>query len=228
MVGDGSRMDNSAEGLKLAIRRWLWEEIPERRVLDLYCGKDGRMWEGIWRDAESYLGCDKFRPHNHTTTLKMSAERAVQSLDLDSWTIFDIDPYASPWVVGRRILLKRGAGTYGLALTSGEERGLKNGSSNEIIRRSIGASGLSDYRLLLHYRDLVFGLMLRSLADIPGITLKKGVKVTGAGPSKMLYFAMVIESERNGKASPCLPQRVSGRALGRLAKKRKNLLARKG
>ncbi len=202
--------DNSNVALKLAVRRWVWERIPEHRVLDLYCGKGGKMWEGIWKEADVYLGCDKFRPHDFATTLKISAERAVQSFDLDVYTIFDVDCYASPWAVARRILRRRGPGKFGLILTTGEERALKNGSANEIIRRSIGASELSDLRLLVKYREFVYELMLRSLGELPGITLIGGCKGVAAGAQQMLYFGLVVESEGKAGTSLRAPTKDSG------------------
>ncbi len=183
--------DNSEERLKLAVRRWLADQFDDWRVLDLYCGEEGRMYQGVWSEASSYFGVDKFRPHSLATTVKMSAERASQQLRLDDYNLFDVDCYASPWAVARTICRRRGPGCFGLAMTSGEERGLKNGHSSEIIRRTIGASGLSDYRLLGRYQDMVIGLMLRSLGEIPGTTLCRAAKAKTA--RHIVYLGVVVE-----------------------------------
>ncbi len=218
--------DNSNVALKLAVRRWVWDRIPGRRVHDLYCGKDGKMWEGIWKEADAYLGCDKFHPHSHATTLKISAERAVQAFDLDAYTIFDVDCYVSPWAVARKILRRRGPGTFGLVVTIGEERALKNGWGNEIIRRTIGASGLSDLRLLVRYRELVYGLMLHSLGELPGIRLLGGCKGVAAGPQQMHYFGLVIELEGNVGASLRPSTRETGYVKALSARKGRKRFAR--
>jgi hypothetical protein len=183
--------DNSNEALKLAVRRWVWERIPERRVLDLYCGKEGRMWEGIWQEADSYLGCDKFRPHGKATTLKMSAERAAQFLSLDDYTIFDVDCYSSPWVVARKILRRRGPGTFGLCLTVGEDKGLKDEAS-EIIRVTTGIGSLARCHLLARFGDIVLGLMLKSMICIPGITAEQGIKATIVKQNQMYYLGLIV------------------------------------
>jgi len=183
--------DNSNEALKLTVRQWLAEQFDTWRVLDLYCGKNGRMYRGIWSQAEDYFGVDKYTPHQLAPTARMSAERASQQLDLDRYNLFDVDCYSSPWVVARTILHRRGPGRFGLVMTSGEDRGLRNGHANEIIRRSIGASGLSDYRLLVRYRELVIGLMLRSLGEIKGVQLLRAVKAET--DRHIQYIGLIVE-----------------------------------
>lgn len=185
--------DNSNEALKLEVREWLASHFDEWRVLDLYCGEQGRMYQGIWSRAAEYFGVDKFRPHKLAVTARMSAERAAQQLRLDDYNLYDLDCYDSPWGVARTILRRRGPGRFGLAMTSGEERGLKNGHSNEIIRRTIGASGLSDLRLLGRYQDLVVGLMLRSLAELPGVQLVAAAKAETA--RHIIYLGGVFDKE---------------------------------
>lgn len=191
--------DNSNLGLKLAVRRWLLSQVDTPQVLDLYCGASGQMWQGVWREATTYLGVDKNTPHSHATTMRMSAERAVQSLDLDTYNLFDVDTYSSPWAVARKVIKRRGPGQFGLALTVGEARGLRNGNSNEIVRRSIGASGLSDYRLLGRYQDLVTGLMIRSLIEIPGISLSAGRIGKGVGNNPMVYIGLLLDNRKVGR-----------------------------
>lgn len=166
--------DNSDIESKLKVRRAVMAHVNKPvSVLDLYCGH-GVMFENVWKGADKYFGVDKYSPHALGPTAKMRAEVAVRRLDLDGFNLFDVDTYNSPWVVARQILKRRGGGQFGIVLTSGEDRGLKNGYANEIIRRSIGASGLSDYRLFTRFHRLVMLLMIRSLWQIRGIVLEKG------------------------------------------------------
>ena len=141
-------MDNSYLEGKLAVREWLLGVIGEPvHVLDLYCGAEGQMYRGVWSRAASYFGVDKNRPHNLAPTVRMSAERASASFDLDRYNCFDVDCYDSPWKVARRIIQRRGPGTFGMALTTGEQHGLMSGRGNEIIRATLGIRNLSDTRL---------------------------------------------------------------------------------
>ena len=184
--------DNSFLPEKIKVRKWIMKTIPDQSVLDLYCGKDGLMWSYVWKNADSYFGVDKNVPHSKARTVRMSAEKAVSKLDLDKYNIFDIGTYSSPWVVARRILKKKSAGIFGLALTCGESRGMKNGKSNEIIRVSTGSSGLSDYRLLYRYYDLVIKLMIRSLGEINNITIEKAVMAQAGVQNKMTYIGLIV------------------------------------
>ena len=121
-----TKTDNSSVYLKAKVRQWLLQRFDEAHVLDLYCGARGWMWRMIWKDAESYLGVDRFIPHSLATTMRMSAERASQALDLNQYNIFDVNCYSSPWKVARRICRRRDPGRFGMVLTSGEYRGMPN------------------------------------------------------------------------------------------------------
>ncbi len=182
--------DNTDIELKVAVREYVLEKIPEPAVLDLYCGS-GVMYTEVWHKAKTYLGVDKYSPHNLDRTIKLSAEMAVAKLDLSLFNLFDVDCYDSPWIVARRVLHKIGEGRYGLVMTSGEKRGFENTHTNEIIRVTLGISVLSDYRLLVRYQKLINLLMIKSLIDIKGIKPVSGViAYTSTG---IAYMGLVID-----------------------------------
>jgi hypothetical protein len=183
--------DNTNEEMKLAVRRWLGRRVDGWRVLDLYCGEQGRMYQGIWSEAIRYFGVDKYRPHNLAPTARMSAEKASQQMNLADWNLFDVDCYSSPWAVARMICKRRPPGRYGMALTSGEARGLRGGDSNEIIRTTIGASAISDLRLLGRYQDLIIKLMIRSLGEMPGVTLQQAAMAKTA--RGIVYIGLIMD-----------------------------------
>ena len=187
------KTDNSNLAIKLKVRRWLFEQFDNRRVLDLYCGRQGKMHQGLWNEADLYFGTDKNCPHRFGNTVKMSAEYASQHLDISDFNIFDVDCYASPWRVARRILRRHTGGRLGIVMTSGEYRGLENGRSSEIVRRSIGASGLSDYRLLGRFQDSIIRLMIRSLGEIAGVKLLKGV--VAQTNTHIVYLALTLDKQ---------------------------------
>ena len=163
-------------------------------MLDLYCGKAGRMYQGIWHEAESYFGTDKNNPHNLALTARVSAEQASQFFDLMAFNVFDIDCYSSPWRVARWILRRRGAGRFGIVATVGEYKSLYLGTASEMIKAAIGARGLSDYRLMERYYDLIIKLMIKSLGDIPGVSLSSGVVARYLTPMNIMsYFALIID-----------------------------------
>ena len=186
-----TRVDNTSINGKVEVRQWVIERIEKPSVLDLYCGKDGVMWEHVWKHADSYLGVDKNIPHSKARTIKTTAEKAVSKFDLEKYNIFDIDTYSSPWVMARRVLRKKKNGIFALVLTSGEYYGMKS-KTNEIIRVSTGSSGLSDYRLLSRYYDLVIGLMVKSLSEIKGIFIDKAVMFQTGRQNNMTYIGILV------------------------------------
>ena len=55
--------DNSFTEGKVAVREWLLAQVGEpANVLDLYCGAEGQMYQGVWCKAASYFGVDKRAP----------------------------------------------------------------------------------------------------------------------------------------------------------------------
>lgn len=184
--------DNSNVELKVAVRRAVASEIEHWRVLDLYCGSHGLMYREIWHQAESYLGTDKDMPHALAPTLRIRAELASQHFDLDSFNVFDVDCYDSPWLIARRIVRRRGPGRFALILTTGESRGLRSGSANELIRSTLGLSKFSDLRLLDRYRYVVWGVMLRSLIEsAAGVSCVKLVR--GETGRFMQYYGLLLD-----------------------------------
>lgn len=169
------KTDVSDLSLKVAVRQWVIDRIRPASVLDLYCGRYGYMYQDVWYQASEYLGTDNNEPHDLAHTLKMSAERAVQDMDLDTFNIYDVDPYNSPWIVARRILRRRASGQFGLVLTSGEWRGLYGSHANEVIRATLGLTTISNLSLFCRQYETIMLLMVRSLVEMPGVTLDAGV-----------------------------------------------------
>lgn len=172
--------DNSFTEGKIAVREWLLERVAApSQVLDLYCGAEGQMYQGVWHKADSYFGVDKRGPHGLAPTCKMSAERAAGTFALDDYNLFDLDCYDSPWKVARRIIQRRGPGAFGMALTTGEQHGLMSGKGNEIIRATLGIRNLSDTRLFGRFWEDVILLMVRSLGEMECATLGPTMLITG-------------------------------------------------
>lgn len=187
--------DNSNTELKVEVRRRTFDRIEDPVVLDLYCGT-GVMYKHVWSKADGYLGTDRDNPHDLDRTIKISAELAVANLDLRPFNIFDVDCYSSPWIVARRILRKVTPGRFGLTMTSGEDRGLKNGHSNEIIRSTLGLSHFSDLRLLGRYQKLINKLMIKSLLELPGIKPVYGA--IAYTKRNIAYIGLVLDKEDDG------------------------------
>jgi len=69
------------------------------------------------------------------------------------------------------------------------------GTANEIIRQSIGAGRLSDYRLFSRFWRDIMGMMMRSLIEMKGVVFVAGRwgDNTGMSPKRMAYMALVLD-----------------------------------
>lgn len=65
-------------------------------VFDAYAG-GGEMWASVWRQAASYVGCDKEWPRDDRLIYVADNVRVLRCLDLAAFNIFDLDAYGSPW-----------------------------------------------------------------------------------------------------------------------------------
>ena len=94
---------------KIAVRVWLLKrlQMTDVQVLDA-CSGAGY----IWTEMEQYVNVRRWvrsdiKPRTDGapgTVLKMSADQAVSSMDLNDFNVIDIDPYGEPWEAYRVIL----------------------------------------------------------------------------------------------------------------------------
>jgi len=208
--------DNSGLRQKIDIRRWLMGRIsPPHRVLDLYCGSAGEMYRGCWSAADLYLGVDKRTPHALGRTIRLSAEEAVEAIDLDLFNIYDLDPYDSPWIVARRIIHRRGPGVFGMALTSGECHGMMSGRSNEVVRAILGIRNLSDTRLFGRYWHDVFHLLCKSLGEINGTRIISPIAVASSKPKSGAYWVSYAGIVLDKPSEACYNDNKKAQSTGR-------------
>lgn len=120
-----SKVDNhvARAPAKVALRRALLAEIGpgQAHVLDAFAGA-GAMHRAVWRDAASYVGCDLRWFGGDRPAYVVDNMRLLRCLDLDRFTVFDLDAYGSPWkqatIIAARRRLAPGE-RIGLALTDG-------------------------------------------------------------------------------------------------------------
>lgn len=119
-------------GDKVAIRRRVLKSVPCAKVFDAFAGS-GRMWRSVWRNAQSYVGCDlKWYKDRVRLAYVGDNRRVLRSVDLSEFNIFDLDAYGSPWeqatIIAARRMVKSGE-LVGLVLTEGSLMKLKLGKA---------------------------------------------------------------------------------------------------
>ncbi len=105
-----NQRDNSATTAKVALRRFVLDHINPARVFDAFCGT-GAMYDGAWKDAADYLGCDSrdWSIHDLQAPPRYWCDNrlALRCTDLHRFNIFDLDAYGDPWPQAMIIAARR-------------------------------------------------------------------------------------------------------------------------
>jgi len=183
-------IDNKSLSLKVAIREAILNRIEHPKVLDLYCGMTGEMYDRVWNRADEYLGCDKYNPHRKAKTARLSAETTIETIDIEMFNIFDLDCYSSPWAVANRIV-EKATGRLGMVLTDGTWRAT-GGKMNEEMRRELGVGHFSITTLFKRYYHEVSLIMLKAL--LSHRTLEYGVMAIPP-TRRPIYYGMILTAK---------------------------------
>ena len=98
---------------KVALRRAVLDHIgpANAAVLDAFAGA-GLMHKAVWREAKSYVACDKKFFFDARTAYVCDNALLVRVIDLARFNVFDLDSYGSPWdlalIIARRRIVAPG------------------------------------------------------------------------------------------------------------------------
>lgn len=129
---------------KVAIRRAVLDAVEDAHVFDAFAGS-GRMWRAVWRQADSYVGCDlKWYKDRERKAFAADNRRVLRAIDLSGFNVFDLDAYGSPWeqaliiAVRRRVELGE---SIGVVLTEGSLMKIKLGQLPTALAKLSGVTG---------------------------------------------------------------------------------------
>jgi hypothetical protein len=97
--------DNNKQGkkAKIAIRQKVLDEIGSvnTRVLDFFCGVDGKMYNAVWEQARYYAGIDMRWDFRHDERMRYVGDNKIfaRHLELEKYNVFDVDAYGNPWEI---------------------------------------------------------------------------------------------------------------------------------
>src|SRR5256885_790586 len=84
-----------ARSAKVDIRRRVMEALGSAAVFDAFAGA-GEFYRLVWREAASYVGCDKRYFPDDRRAYVADNRRVLRAIDLDAFNLFDLDAYGSP------------------------------------------------------------------------------------------------------------------------------------
>lgn len=91
------RVDNVSHKAKVDIRERVMGALPGlAHVFDAFAGT-GAMYEAVWKEAETYAGCDLKWPRDDRLIYVADNRRVMRAIDLAIFNIFDLDAYGFPW-----------------------------------------------------------------------------------------------------------------------------------
>lgn len=167
----------------------------DARVLDTFCGVDGKMYREAWAQAGSYVGCDKeFRMSDTRRRFVGDSLLLLRALDLEAFNVFDVDAYGSPWealtiIAARRAWkpAKLGAVVY----TDGSDGKTKWGGTTSGLSSVVGSTA-SHKTLRAPIRDAALAAWLKR-ARVQPANIWRAVGYSGqVGSLKMNYVAVVF------------------------------------
>jgi hypothetical protein len=190
-----NKVDNHpiAEKAKAGIRQRVLDEMLQPRVFDAFAGS-GTMWRAVWREADSYVGCDTTWYRDERIVFVADNCRVLRAIDLSAFNLFDLDAYGSPWEQALIIAARRPVAPgerLGLVMTEGSALNLKLGGYPAALRLLCGLQGLpaggarGRHELL---ERAIAGLCRRMCVSV--IRRWQAERKAGAG---VIYIGLVLE-----------------------------------
>jgi hypothetical protein len=190
----------TAHKAKIDLRKNVLEHVAPAHVFDAFCGPAGEMWQAVWKDADSYVGCDvEYELTDPRPRFVADNIRVLRTLDLQRFNIFDIDAFGSPWtqllvLAARRkwALGERG----GVVITDGSVNKSKFGVLGGAHRQLLGAqcTMVAPSRSCgIGMGELAIQVWLRQSRVTPVRQWRAESKSSGVGSFAMVYTAIVFE-----------------------------------
>jgi hypothetical protein len=165
-------------------------------VLDVFCGETGVMHRDVWRNAASYVGCDKEWRGLSDERVRFVGDSLLmlRAIDLQPFNVFDCDAYGSPWTALQIIANRRKwkAGERGaVVFTDGSDGKLKFGAHRGIA--ALLGTNASHKTLRTSLQDAALTVWLRK-ANVKPLKVRRARGFSGkVGSMKMTYCAVLLE-----------------------------------
>lgn len=191
-----SKTDNGDFEAKLLVRQEALSHCKGKpRILDCFAG-EGHMYNLVWKDAcSSYLGFDKrfSRPEGDKDgeCWRGDNERLIHQATKRDWDLVDLDAYANPWVLLRKVVKAARVDDLVVTTTCGIDRAIRVGSS-DFACAVIGASRLSYTGLLTRWYDDVIRCALKWALTGTPYRLTKVRRIQGIHNQQMRYWLLVM------------------------------------
>ena len=176
---------------------------PKPKVLDCYAG-EGHMYRRTWKAAAGeYLGIDKrfARPRGDSSgeCWRGDNERIIaRAMARAPWELVDLDAYANPWPLLRKVLKLARPDVLIATVTCGIDRAIQSGSS-DFAAAVAGASRLSYLGIMTRWYDDVIRWALAWCTGGTRYRVQNVKRISGAHNYRMRYWALRLGVENGRK-----------------------------
>ncbi len=185
--------DNSDPQAKKMVRDWLLSQSKgpvDTKVLELYGGM-GHVFDGCYTKIKTHMAFE-LRKVDRPTWIQ-GDNRVLLRSRVKGWDLYDLDAYASPWILANDICRMREDGRFTMAITDGIYRSLNLGSANGFVRQRIGLNGLANETGLITrwYWQIVELLMLDW--ERWGVKVIEAKHIKSNASRLIQYYGVVLE-----------------------------------
>lgn len=197
IISANKKTNNHAAALpaKVDIRERVLEAIGRDRavVLDAYAG-EGQLYRRVWSRAADYVGIDTKWYPDERLMYAHDCRRVMRAMDLGRFTVFDFDPWGSPWEPVAILCGRRAAApgeTLGICLTEGSSLKVKMG------KLPTGLAQMSGWpRGNLVVWTMMGDIVNRALTEMArrlNCRIVTRWQAHGTTASRMMYMGLVLE-----------------------------------
>ncbi len=217
--------DNSDPIAKVLLREWLLDQMqgPEdTRVLELFGGM-GHIYDDCYTEIKKHMAFE-LRKVDRPTWLQ-GDNRTLLRTRVNGWDLYDLDAYASPWLLANDICRMREDGRFAMALTCGIYRSLNTGSINGFVRQRIGLNGMgNETGLISRFYFEVIKLLMNDWQRW-GVTVEEAKYIGSKGSHLIQYFGVVVNKDSSKATATPAHHLSQGVPLGKKAAAKKVLKA---
>ena len=199
LAGKGpGKTDNNPQAFKakVAIRRHVLEAVgTDCGVFDAFAGS-GQMYSEVWKGAARYTGCDLKLHRDGRMMFCADNRRVLRAIDLQQFTVFDLDAYGSPWqqaiIIADNRRVEPGE-RLGIVITEGAGFSYKSNIVPQAIAiltgLRTGIVGLSKKQ------DAVIDRAIAGLARRMSCTIEKRWQAEGKTGASMRYIGLLFRGK---------------------------------
>jgi len=199
------KIDNAkgAKRAKVNLRRAVLEALgpAQTRVFDAFAGT-GLMYDAVWHEAASYVGCDARWHQDGRTCFVADNQRVLRAIDLSVFNCFDFDAYGAPWdqltILAARRPLQPGE-AIGIVLTEGTWLKTRTGLIPHALRRAAGLKFKTPILSAEGYDELIARALTGVVTRLKGKVVRRW-RARGLTPARVQYLAVILEAE-DGKST---------------------------